>query len=273
MTVKRPLQALAALAVLVSACAQKDPVVAKVGKLNITESEFRAKLSDVAPDYQNYVLTPNGQRQFLDVLVREKLVLAAAADSGIDRAPEFKSEWERIASEEKRKLAQAREYLMIKYWRDALRNKGVLNVADEEVRDQHGKFPNEVHMRHILFATHEEAEAALKRLRGGAAFAALAKESLDAQTAADGGKMAPALFGEVIPELEDVVFKSRVGELLGPVRSKFGYHVLKKESEKPTKLDDVRERIRMILEKRRFDAHLQSLQARFPVEVVDVQFR
>lgn len=265
--------AAAALAALCSACGAKDPVVAKVGKLKITESEFRAKLGDVGPDYQNYVLTPNGQRQFLDVLIREKLILAAAADSGIESAAEFKAEWDRVAAEEKRKLQQAREYLMIRHWREELQRKGVLNVSDQDVRDQHSKFPNEVQMRHVLFATAEDAEAGLKRLRGGVAFPVLAKESLDAQTAADGGKMTPALYGEVIPELEDVVFRSRVGELLGPVRSKFGYHVLRKESEKATKLEDVKDRVRMTLEKRRFDQHLQTLQARFPVEVVDVQFR
>ena len=162
---------------------------------------------------------------------------------------------------------------MIHLWREELRQKGVLRVTDDEVKEKHGRHPNEVAVRHILYATPEEAEAGLKKLRGGANFALLAKDSLDADTASDGGKMRPALYGEIIPELEDVVFHSRVGELVGPVRSKFGYHVLKKESEKPTKLPDVQDRIRIILEKQKLDQHLQTLQARFPVEVVDVQFK
>lgn len=263
---------LAALAIL-AACKGREPVVAKVGGLAITESEFRGKLSDVAPDYQNYVLTPNGRRQFLDVLIREKLVLAAAADSGVGRSSEFRAEWDRIKAEDERALAQARDRLMIHLWREDLRQKGVLRVTDDEVKDKHARHPNEVSVRHILLATPEEAEAALKKLRAGANFAALAKDSLDADTAAEGGRMKPALYGEIIPELEDVVFNSRVGELVGPVRSKFGYHVLKKEQQRPTKLPDAQDRIRIILEKQKLDGHLQTLQARFPVEVVDVQFK
>ncbi|MBI4424274.1 MAG: peptidylprolyl isomerase [Elusimicrobia bacterium] len=255
------------------ACKERDPIVARVGKLAISETEFRNKLGDVAPDYQNYVLTPNGRRQFLDVLIREKLILAAAAESAVHRSPEFKAEWARLKADEELKLAQARDYLMIRFWREELRRKGVLRVPEEEIRERHSRYPNEVAVRHILLAAPEDAEAALKKLRAGANFAAMAKASLDADTAADGGRMRPALYGEVLPELEDVVFRGRVGELVGPIRSKFGYHVLRKESEKPVKLEDARERIRMILEKQKLDQHLQSLQARFPVEVVDVQFK
>jgi hypothetical protein len=51
-------------------CRTKDPVVAKVGPLTITQSEFQRKLSDVSPSCQNYVLTPNGRRQFLDIVIR-----------------------------------------------------------------------------------------------------------------------------------------------------------------------------------------------------------
>lgn len=261
------------LAGLGVACKERDPIVARVGRLEITEMEFRNKLGDVAPDYQNYVLTPNGRRQFLDVLIREKLILAAANDSAVHRSPEFKSEWTRLKADEELKLAHARDYLMIKFWREDLRRKGVLRVSDEEVRDRHGRYPNEVQVRHILLGNPEDAEAALKQLRAGGNFAALAKSSLDADTAANGGRMRPALYGEVLPELEDVVFRGRVGELVGPIRSKFGYHVLRKESEKPVRLEEAQERLRMILEKQKLDQHLQSLQARFPVEVVDVQFK
>ena len=262
------------LAVAAFGACRRETVVARVGGLDITESEFHAKLADVAPDYQNYVLTPNGRRQFLDVLIREKLILAAAQDSGVQRSAGFKEQWGRLKGEEERKLAQGREYLLIKLWREDLRKKGVLQVTDAEVAEQYRRHPNEVQMRHILFATAEEAEAALRKLRAGAAFAVMARDSLDAETAADGGRMRPALYGEIIlPELEDVVFRGKVGELAGPIRSKFGYHVLKKDAETPTKLEDVRERIRLILEKQKLDQYLQTLQPRFPVEVVDAQFK
>ena len=61
-----------------SACEKKEAVIAKVGPLHITQADFQKALSDVAPGYQNYVMTPNGRRQFLDIIIRDKLELAAA---------------------------------------------------------------------------------------------------------------------------------------------------------------------------------------------------
>ncbi|MEE8424894.1 MAG: peptidylprolyl isomerase [Elusimicrobiota bacterium] len=259
-----------------SACAKtEESVVAHVGNAVITESEFRRKLAEVAPDYQNYVMTPHGRRQFLDVLIREKMILQAARGDGVGASPEFKDRMRSLRKDEARKLAEARDYLLTRLWLDRLREKGVLKVTDEDVRAFHRKHPKEVQVRHILLPTAEEAESVLKRLRreGKSSFAAIAKKSsLDADTAAAGGQMRPQLFGEIIPELE-VVYKMRVGELGGPVRSNFGYHILLKEKERRTRLSKVRERIREIIEKQRLDEHLKSLQASFPVEVVDAQFK
>lgn len=265
----------AAVLIVASGCRrQREPVVARVGRLTITEPEFRRKLMDVAPDYQNYVLTPNGRRQFLDVLIREKLILAAAADSGVDRAPEFRAQYERLKADVNEQLQDGRNHLLTRLWLEDLRKKGVVTVTDDEVKSFYDKHAVEVEMRHILLASSEEAEKAFKRVKGGAGFAALAKtNSLDAETAVAGGRMRPAIYGEIIPELEDVAFKMRVGESVGPIRSKFGYHVLHKDSERRVPFASAEERIRRVLEKQKLDLFLQTLQSKFPVEVVDAQFK
>lgn len=251
-----------------------DPVVARVGRLTITQSEFRRKIGEVSQGYENFVVTPNGRRQFLDVLIREKMILAAAQDSEVRRSPEFRAELERLKAEAEERLREGREYLLTSLWLEDLRRKGVLSASDEEARDYLRKHPAEVEIRHILLATPDEAEAAAKKARSGANFAQLAKaESLDAATAADGGRMPGALYGEIIPDLEDIVFRMRAGELGGPIKSKFGYHVLKKDGEKPVAFEAARERVLRLLEKQKLDRYLQSVQDKFPVEVVDEQFK
>ena len=251
---------------------QEGKVIAKVGKLTLTDVEFRRKLTEVAPEYQNYVMTPNGRRQFLDVLIREKMILAAAGDSDTRHGPQFKTEMDRLKAEMAERLATGREYLLTQLWLEELKKKGTLSVTDEEVRQHHGQYPAEVEVRHVLLATAEEAEAALRKIKGGASFAMIAQtKSLDAETASTGGKMKPVIYGEIIPELEDVAFKARVGETVGPVRSKFGYHIVKKESQRNLPFDKSEERVRRVLEKQKLDRHLQSLQSRYPVEVMDVQ--
>ncbi len=263
------------LVILLAACrGEKDPVVARVGKLKITQSEFQRKLGEVSQGYQDYVLSPSGRRQFLDVLIREKLVLAAAQQSDVPRSAEFRAQLEKLRKEEEERVREGGDYLLTSMWIEDLRRRGELGVDESDVRDYLLKHPVEVDMRHILLATPEAAAAVAKRLRGGANFAKLAKdESLDAATAADGGKLPTSLYGEVIPELEEVVFRMRVGEIGGPLKSKFGYHVMRKDGEKKVSLQDGRARVARLLEKQKLDAHLQSIQTKFPVEVVDEQFR
>ena len=262
-------------ALLLAACrGEKDPVVARVGKLKITQSEFQRKLGEVSQGYQDYVLSPSGRRQFLDVLIREKLVLAAAQQSEVPRSAEFRAQLEKLRKEEEDRVREGGDYLLTSMWIEDLRRRGELKVDENDVRDYLIKHPVEVDMRHVLLGTPEAAAAVAKRLRAGANFAKVAKdESLDGATAGDGGKLPTSLYGEVIPELEEVVFRMRTGEIGGPLKSKFGYHVLRKDGEKKVSLEEGRARVARLLEKQKLDAHLQAIQAKFPVEVVDEQFR
>jgi parvulin-like peptidyl-prolyl isomerase len=259
---------------LLAACKSKDPVIARVGPLSITQSEFRRKVDDVASGYQGYVATPNGRRQFLDVLIREKLVLAAARSSDVRKSSEFKTQMEELRRGEEERLREGTDELTTGLWLASLRKSGVVGAGDDEARDYVRKHPMEVTARHILSATPGEAETLVKKARSGANFASLAREhSLDASTAGDGGKMPAAIYGEIIPDIEEVVFKMRVGEISGPIRSKFGYHVLKKDAEKRYALEPNKERILRLIERQKLDHYLQSIQEKFPVEVVDDQFK
>ena len=252
-----------------------ERVLARVGGSVITEVEFERRLSEVAPNYRNYVLTPAGRRQFLDILIRQRMILEAARQAGVHRGAEYRDQLAEIRREEEEKLSEAGDYLLTRLWMDQLARKGVLSVADGEVQAYYKQYPYEVQARHILLAASEEAEAAKKALRGAgsAKFAAYAeKSSLDADTASDGGRMRPTLFGEVIPELEPL-FRMKTGEIAGPVRSKLGWHVILKEGQRTVPFAEAQPRIRAILQKQKLDKHLQSLQASFPVEVIDAQFK
>lgn len=250
-------------------------MLARVGKVAITQSEFSRKLADVSPGYQDYVLTPNGRRQFLDVLIREKLVLVAAQQSDVPRSAGFRARLEQLRRDEEDRVRDGGEALLIKMWEEDLRQRGALAVSDAEVADYVSKHPNEVLIRHVLLGTPQQAEIVAKKLRLGAGFAKVAQtESLDAATAAKGGEFPPLMYGEVIPELEEVVFRMRTGEIGGPLKSKFGYHVVRKDGERPLpKNADTRERVALLLEKQKLDVYLQHVEEKFPVEVVDEQFK
>ena len=65
----------------------------------------------------------------------------------------------------------------------------------------------------------------------------------------------------------------RAGETQGVFKSKFGYHVIKKHGENDVSLENARERIRLVLEKTKFDAYINSLQNKYKVEVLDANFK
>ena len=262
---------------LLTACrGEKDPVMARVGKLKITQSEFQRKIGEVSQSYQDYVLTPSGRRQFLDVLIREKLVLVAAQQSDIPRSADFRARLDQLRRDEEDRVREGGEAMLTMMWLEDLRKRGAIRPSDDEIRAYLGKYPHEVEIRHVLLASSQKAEAVAKRLRAGVNFAKVAeKESLDAVTAAEGGRFPPLLYGEVLPELEEVVFRMRIGEIGGPLKSKFGYHVLRKDAERKISYEkeEARERVARLLEKQKLDHYLQQIQEKFPVEVVDEQFK
>ncbi len=257
-----------------SACEKKEAVIAKVGPLHITQADFQKALSDVAPGYQNYVMTPNGRRQFLDIIIRDKLELAAAQASKVSQSPSYLQEAAQIRQEEKIRLHEALKYLLIEDWEKSLQKRKMTSVSEDEARAYWKRHPYEVSFSQILVSSPKEAETLLKRVRGGANFARLARKySLDSESAIKGGKMPSALYGEIIPELQDLIFQMRVGELSGPIKTKFGYHVIRKDSQRKVSFEKDKGRFIQILEKRKLDNYLQSLQKKFPVEIIDEQFK
>ncbi|HYN42239.1 MAG TPA: SurA N-terminal domain-containing protein [Thermoanaerobaculia bacterium] len=123
----------------------------------------------------------------------------------------------------------------------------------------------EVTVRHILYkadgtpaadaAARAKADSAVKRLKGGADFAALAKaESEDPGSKASGGELGGISRGRMVKEFEDAAFGAAQGDIVGPVKSPFGFHVLQvtgKGAERVQPLFEVSASIRARLEESR----------------------
>ncbi|NBD25566.1 peptidylprolyl isomerase [Paenibacillus glycinis] len=130
-------------------------------------------------------------------------------------------------------------------------------VTDEEVKQyfeaNHEEFdqPEQVRASHILVSTKAEADDVMKQLKAGADFGKLAKErSEDTGSKAAGGDLGYFGKGEMVPEFENAAFSLKVGELGGPIKSEYGYHIIKvidhKAAEKATleeKKAEIRERL------------------------------
>jgi peptidyl-prolyl cis-trans isomerase D len=159
------------------------------------------------------------------------------------------------------KLPEQREgsYLLVEP--DRLRDQ--VKITDQELKteyDQHidgFKRPEQVHARHILIKTggertdaqaQQEIEAIRKRIAGGADFATVAKEvTEDTGSKPSGGDLGFFGRGQMVKEFEDAAFNAKPGEVTGPVRSPFGFHliqVLEKKDAALVPFEEVKEQIR-----------------------------
>ncbi|OGS11565.1 MAG: hypothetical protein A2234_04420 [Elusimicrobia bacterium RIFOXYA2_FULL_58_8] len=261
---------LLAVMLLSSACSkQSDKVVARIGPEKITEAYLQEKLGEISPAAQEYLSTKPGRRQLLDVIIHERLMLLAARKSRVVSGTEFKTRIAQKEAEMAATLAAYRDFMLTKMWVEDMRA-GELKVTEGEVDEYYRKHPDTVTLTHILMSDKEAAETVYKKLKSGADFEKLARQySLDRESV----RLPPVMYGEFLPELEDMAFKMRVGETQGIVKTPLGFHIIKKLAQARADEAVARERIRKILEKKKFDAYLAKFQEKIKVEVLDENYK
>lgn len=114
-----------------------------------------------------------------------------------------------------------------------------VTVKDEDVKKYYDEnkasfsTPEQVRASHILVKTKEEADAILKQLKNGGDFAAIAKEKNEDATKDKGGDLGFFSEGQMVKEFDEAVWKMKVGELSEPVKTQYGYHIIKLTDKKP----------------------------------------
>lgn len=257
-------------------CSSKGGVIAKVGGDKITLEAFEERVQSAPVAYRQYLTTPAGQKQFLDIIVREKLVLEAARKQGINKDKEYKDLMSKFKEEQKRMADEYKDNLLAELFIRKMHGKKI-SPSDEEVKkyynDHEKEFKNPVSVtaRHILLTDKEEAKKVLQRVKKGENFSKLAKEvSQDPVSAVKGGEIGPFTKGDLVPEFEDAVFKLKTGQISDIVETQFGFHIIKKLSARNLKsrsFEDSKEEIKRIVEKVKFDSWLEKMKEEYGVKI------
>lgn len=265
---------------ILSACSKtsQGPTVAKVGGASITLEDFRTRLQDTPPDYQHYTMSPEGRRQFLNLLIREKVLLVEAQKAGMQHDDAYQKQLAQFKEAWEQKLKDYQDSLLVESYLKKLRTKE-LSVSDADVQQYYNDHkadydkPLQIQVSHILVNSPEEAQQVLDRLHKGESFEVIAREiSKDPASAAQGGKLAPFHKGQLPAEFEDAAFKLPKGQISGIVKSSFGYHIIKKTGEKvlpAQSFDEAKDEIRGRLERDKFDHWVSAMQLELGVQVDD----
>ncbi len=272
---KRFLALVCLSAVAVMGCS-KGKTIATIGSQSITAETVQKRINETPPVYRNFLSTPAGKKQFIDLLVRERAVIEAAKKSGFENRKEYKDSITQFQQDQQRKLKEYKESLLMETYLQDLRNSD-LKVTGAEIDkfyNEHAadyQHPEEVVARHILVPTKEEAEKALARVTAGEDFGKVAAEmSTDSVSAKRGGEIGPFRKGDLLPEFEAAVFPLKIGQISGVVKTQFGYHVIKKVSEKvlpAVSAEQAKDGIGRLLEKEKFDKWLEATKSKYGVRV------
>jgi peptidyl-prolyl cis-trans isomerase C len=129
---------------------------------------------------------------------------------------------------------------------------------------------DEVHARHILVATEAEAKDIIAQLDKGAKFDALAKAKSSDSSAKDGGDLGFFTRGDMVPEFADVAFNLKPGEYSKvPVKTQFGYHVIKVEERRQSKaptFEESKEQLTQEMSEKVTETLVNDLKAKAKIE-------
>jgi peptidyl-prolyl cis-trans isomerase C len=221
--------AMVLLAGLPARAQDANPVLAKVNGAEIRQSDVTLAEEELGPSLAQ--MDPATKKDnVLAFLIDMKIVAKAAEDKKIENNEEFK-----------KRLAFARNRLLMD---NLLASEGKAATTDEAMKKVYEDASKqivgeqEVHARHILVETEDEAKAVKAELDKGADFAELAKKKSKDPGASDGGDLGFFTKDQMVPEFSAVAFALEPGKISNPVKSQFGWHIIKVEEKRNRKAPD-----------------------------------
>jgi peptidyl-prolyl cis-trans isomerase C len=242
-----------------------ETVVATVGGEAITEADISFAAEDLSQELQRI---PAEERKpfLLAVLIDMKVMAKAAREQSMDQMDLFKK---RLKYLEDRELRRA-------YFAETVGKMPVTPEALQAAYDAYvAAFPSqeEVHARHILVATEDEAKAVKAELEGGKDFAELAKEkSTDPSAQQNGGDLGFFSKGMMVKPFEDAAFAMEAGAISDPIQSDFGWHIIKLEEKRmsqPPSLEQLTPQLQQQVMFKNFEGAVAALKEGVAIDIPD----
>ena len=241
--------------------------VAVVNGKEITRGDIMKFLNDMGPQMAMQFQSPEGINRVIDEMVNQELLYLDAIENDFEKEEEFDQ------------VLQATKISLLKGYAF---NKLITGVTaeEEELKNYFAENkhlfnqPEMVKASHILVADEERAKEILDELNGGMNFEDAAKSYSSCPSSEVGGALGEFGRGQMVPEFEEAAFSMELGEISAPVKTQFGYHIIRldeKNEPKDSSFEESREEVekQVIIRKQetRYMEKINSLKEVYKVEI------
>jgi len=245
----------------------ENKILANVGGIAVTEAEVNEMVASLSQRGQNFD-NAQGREMILEQIISNKLLLLDAKKNMYEYNAEFKAQMEKIKEDMLISFAMAKTFEAVK------------PATDEEIQ----KFYEEnkanfisgesVNASHILVDSEEKANELLEKIsKGEISFEDAARENSTCPSSENGGSLGEFTRGQMVPEFDEAAFSMVVGEVKGPVKTQFGYHLIKLNSKNEAKtyeLAEIKDQIAGMANKEKqqnaYQRKINQLKILYPVD-------
>jgi len=244
-----------------------NKILAKVGGLTVTEAEAAEMIASFMQRGQN-LDNPQGRAMVIEQLIARKLLLQDAQKNMYEYNAEFKAQLQKVKEDMLINFAMAKTL------------EGVKPATDDEMKafyeenKENFVAGESVNASHILVESEEKAKELLDKINAGEmSFEDAAHAESACPSSENGGNLGEFTKGQMVPEFDEAVFTMEVGEIKGPVKTQFGYHLIKlnaKNEARAYDFEEIKGQIKdMVMKEKQqkaYQSKLSQLKILFPVD-------
>lgn len=245
----------------------ENKILAKVGGLAITEAEVNEMIVRLMQSGQN-LDNAQGKAMVLEQLIANKLFLLDAQKNMYEYNAEFKAQLQKVKEDMLVNFAMSKTL------------EGVKPATEDEIKafyeENKERFVagESVSASHILVDSEEKANELLEKIKAGEiSFEDAARNESSCPSSENGGSLGEFTRGQMVPEFDEAVFKMNVGEISQPVKTQFGYHLIKlnaKNEEKTYGFDEIKGQLGDLVMKdkqqKAYQSKINQLKILYPVD-------
>ena len=218
-------------------------VLAVVAGEEITQEQFDLFAQGLPREQQGYLSNPQFKAQVLEQLIALFLYAKKGEELKLEETEEFKN----IMTNAKRDILA--QMAMREVLKDVEVSEEELKTFYDENQAHYEKAPT-VSAKHILVADEDKCKEILAEIEGGKTFELAAQAYSTCPSGQRGGDLGEFGKGQMVPEFEQAAFEAEIGQVVGPVKTQFGFHLIKVEKKNEgtvSPFEEVKESIRKTL--------------------------